>query len=78
MTDESPGADFIDEAERGRREGLPEHERDDDTSAGGDPDVATGMVAGTPASGAQPFAPVFVEENAEEGALPDEDQTPVD
>ena len=33
MTDESPGADFIDEADR--RRALPAHERDDDTSAGG-------------------------------------------
>jgi hypothetical protein len=104
MTDDSPGADFIDEADR--RKALPEHERDDDTSAGGglmgsglsatdrgtgdtggtaqgpgagdgsdDPGVATPMVAGTPApSGAQPFAPVYVEETADEGAIPDENE----
>ena len=104
MTDDSPGADFIDEAER--RDALPEHERDDDTSAGGgvmssglsatdrgtgdlsgtaqgpgadddegDPTVAAPMVAGTPAiSGAQPMAPVYVEERSEEGALGDEEE----
>jgi hypothetical protein len=33
MTDDSPGADFIDEADRQRA--LPEHERDDDTTIGG-------------------------------------------
>jgi len=33
MTDDSPGVDFIDEADRKRA--LPEHERDDDTSVGG-------------------------------------------
>jgi hypothetical protein len=103
MTDDSPGADFIDEGDR--RNALPAHEHDDDTSAGGglmglglsatdrgtgamggtaqgpgagdadDPTVATPMVAGTPAaSGAQPFAPVYVEETADEGALPDENE----
>ena len=33
MTDDTPGADFIDEAER--RNALPEHERDDETTACG-------------------------------------------
>jgi hypothetical protein len=92
MTDDSPGADFIDEADR--RNALPEHERDDDTTVGGglmssgvsadtagadtdggDPTVATQMVAGTPAiSGSQPMAPVYVEETSEEGALADQEE----
>ena len=103
MTDDSPGADFVDDAER--RSALPEHERDDDTTVGGgltssgvtatdrgtgelsgtaqgpeadddedDPDANTGMLAGMPAGASQPFAPIFVEENEEEGALADEDE----
>src|SRR5687768_4579883 len=87
MTDDTPGADFIDEADR--RNALPEHERDDATSAGDgvtssgegaandadDPTVATPMVAGTPAiTGAQPMAPVYVEETTEEGALADQEE----
>lgn len=53
MTDDTPGADFVDEADR--RNALPEHERDDDTSAGGGlmssglsaTDRGTGDVSGT-------------------------------
>jgi hypothetical protein len=104
MTDDSPGADFVDEAER--RDALPEHERDDDRTAGGgllsggvsatdrgtgdltgtaqgpeadndesDPDANTKMLAGVPAGASQPFAPIFVEENEQEGALADEDES---
>lgn len=106
MTDESPGRRFVDELDddRSRGEGLPEHERDDDTTVGGgvmasgvtatdrgtgetggtaqgpgagddegETGVATGIVAGTPAAGTQPFAPVFVEDSAEEGVVPDDE-----